>query len=247
MPINYHLVGPEIAYIINDSEAKAFITHERFAEEALRAGEEVTLDPKCRFAIGEVEGFRPYAELKDGQPTTLPEDRTAGGLMNYTSGTTGKPKGVKRPLPPIDPDDVGRAGHLPAHAVRHRELRRQRAHHGRAALSHGRRPVHPERPARRAQVVLMDKWTPEGTLERIERYRVTTSHMVPTMFHRMLQLPEDERAKYDVSSLRHVIHSRGAVPDPHQAPDARLVGPGPSGSTTRRPRAAARPRAPRTG
>ena len=69
MPINYHLVGPEIAYIINDSEAKAFITHEQFATEAVRAASEVTLDPKYMFAIGDVEGFRPYAELKEGQPT----------------------------------------------------------------------------------------------------------------------------------------------------------------------------------
>jgi long-chain acyl-CoA synthetase len=60
----------------------------------------------------------------------------------------------------------------------------------------------------------MDKWTPEGTLERIERYRVTTSHMVPTMFHRLLQLPEDERKKYDVSSLRHMIHSAAPCPIP---------------------------------
>src|SRR6185369_3627121 len=94
VPINYHLVGPEIAYIINDSESKVFITHERLAAEALRAAEDISVPAEARFAIGEVPGFRPYAELKAGQPTTPPADRAAGTLMNYTSGTTGKPKGV---------------------------------------------------------------------------------------------------------------------------------------------------------
>jgi long-chain acyl-CoA synthetase len=61
-------------------------------------------------------------------------------------------------------------------------------------------------------VVVMDKWTPESTLERIAKYRVTTSHMVPTQFHRLLALPEDVRARYDVSSLRHMIHAAAPCP-----------------------------------
>jgi long-chain acyl-CoA synthetase len=61
-------------------------------------------------------------------------------------------------------------------------------------------------------VVVMDRWTPEGALERIEKYRVTQSHMVPTMFHRLLALPEEERLKYDVSSLRRMIHAAAPCP-----------------------------------
>ncbi len=214
VPVNYHLVGPEIAYIINDSEAKAFITHAAFAKEALRAMEEVSLDPAYRFAIGQIEGFRPYSELTQGQPTTLPEDRSAGGLMNYTSGTTGKPKGVKRPLPPIDPDTMAEMGsflnllftipafednvHITVAPLYHTAV----GQFTQNALHAGHR------------VILMDKWTPEGTLERIDRYQVTTSHMVPTMFHRLLQLPEQERVRYDVSSLRCVIHSAAPCPVP---------------------------------
>jgi long-chain acyl-CoA synthetase len=64
------------------------------------------------------------------------------------------------------------------------------------------------------RVVLMDKWTPEGMLERIERYRVTSSHMVPTMFNRLLKLPEDVRKAADVSSLRCMIHSAAPCPIP---------------------------------
>jgi long-chain acyl-CoA synthetase len=61
-------------------------------------------------------------------------------------------------------------------------------------------------------VVLMDKWTPEAMLDRIERYRVTHSHMVPTQFHRLLALPDEVRAKYDVSSLRNMIHAAAPCP-----------------------------------
>jgi long-chain acyl-CoA synthetase len=214
VPINYHLVGPEIAYVINDSEAKAFITHESFAKEAGRASAEVTLDPKYRFAIGEVEGFRPYGELKLGQPTALPGDRAAGGLMNYTSGTTGKPKGVKRPLPPIDPDTMAELGTF-LHMLFGIENFDDNVHITVAPLYHTAVGQFTQNALHAGhQVVLMDKWTPEGTLERIDRYRVTTSHLVPTMFHRMLQLPEQERAKYDVSSLRRMIHSAAPCPVP---------------------------------
>jgi long-chain acyl-CoA synthetase len=58
----------------------------------------------------------------------------------------------------------------------------------------------------------MDKWTPEGCLEAIQKYRVTTSHMVPTQFHRLLALPEEVKARYDVSSLRHMVHSAAPCP-----------------------------------
>ncbi|MCU1586517.1 MAG: AMP-dependent synthetase and ligase [Frankiales bacterium] len=214
VPINYHLVGPEIAYIINDSEAKAFITHEQLATEAKRAAAEVSLDPKHMFAIGTVEGFRPFSELKKGQPTTLPEDRATGGLMNYTSGTTGKPKGVKRPLPPIDPDTTAELGTF-LHMLFGIESFDDNVHITVAPLYHTAVGQFTQNALHAGhQVVLMDKWTPEGTLERIDKYKVTTSHMVPTMFHRMLQLPEEDRAKYDVSSLRRMIHSAAPCPIP---------------------------------
>ena len=61
-------------------------------------------------------------------------------------------------------------------------------------------------------VVLMDKWTPEEMLRLIEKHRVTTSHMVPTQFHRLLALPEDVRAKYDVSSTRRMVHAAAPCP-----------------------------------
>src|SRR6266545_4001090 len=114
VPINTHLVGAEIAYIVQDSEAKAFVAHERFADECVAAVEEIDFPKEGRFAIGDIPGFRSYDELKNGQPTTLPEDRTTGVVMNYTSGTTGRPKGVRRPLPGVEPEAgaVGFSGML---------------------------------------------------------------------------------------------------------------------------------------
>ena len=73
-------------------------------------------------------------------------------------------------------------------------------------------------------VVLMDKWTPEGTLERVDKYKVTTSHLVPTMFHRLLALPEEDKAKYDVSSWTNVVHAAAPCPVPTKQSDVRLVG-----------------------
>src|SRR4051794_6430002 len=102
VPINWHLTGPEVAYIVEDSEAKAFVGHERFAAAATIAA--ATVPENARFAAGTIEGFRPLAELAD--PSGRPENRTAGAPMVYTSGTTGKPKGVKRPLTGANPDDV---------------------------------------------------------------------------------------------------------------------------------------------
>src|SRR5688572_27669426 len=114
VPINHHLVGPEIAYIVDDSEAKAFVAHERFADTCVAAADEIDFPKEGRFAVGNVPGFRSYDELKDGQPTTLPDNRTTGVVMNYTSGTTGRPKGVRRPLPGAEPEAgaVGFSGML---------------------------------------------------------------------------------------------------------------------------------------
>src|SRR5215470_3647257 len=106
VPINHHLTGPEIAYIVRDSGAKAFVGDARFAATCRAAADEIGFPERMRFAVGVVPGFRAYDELGAGQPDALPDDRTAGQVMNYTSGTTGRPKGVRRPLMPFDPDTV---------------------------------------------------------------------------------------------------------------------------------------------
>lgn len=99
VPVNHHFVGPEIGWIVADSGAKVLISHERFAAPARHAADEAGLPATHRYAVGEVEGFRPYTELLDGQPDSAPAHRELGWVMNYTSGTTGRPRGIRRPLP----------------------------------------------------------------------------------------------------------------------------------------------------
>jgi long-chain acyl-CoA synthetase len=212
VPINWHLTAPEIAYILRDSGAKAFVASSRFAETARAAADEAELPADARFAIGEIPGFRAYSELKRGQPKTPPEERTAGAPMTYTSGTTGHPKGVRRKLPRALPEQVSSQqalflalfgmfpGSSGVHAVG------APLYHT-AVLNFATNHLHLGH-----TLVLMDKWTPEGMLEAIERYRVTSSHMVPTQFNRLLKLPEEERQRCDVSSLSHVIHSAAPCP-----------------------------------
>ncbi|MGW4473656.1 acyl-CoA synthetase [Nonomuraea sp. NPDC004354] len=206
-PINWHLAAPEIAYIVADSEARAYFVHPRFHQaEPLVEG--------ASFAFGDIPGFRRVEELTEGRPTTAPPDRTAGATMHYTSGTTGQPKGVRRKLSGLDPDDGAELmtflltlfgitpGRPNAHLVTSPNYHTAVTQFGGTALHMGH------------TLVYMDKWEAEETLRLCERYRVTNSHLVPTHFKRLLSLPEETRAKYDLSSLRWMIHAAAPCPVP---------------------------------
>jgi long-chain acyl-CoA synthetase len=211
-PINSHLVAPEVAYIVGDCDAKAVFASARTVDVCAQALDSIDFPRDARFATAAHAAFRPYEELKAGQPGATPSDRSAGAAMTYTSGTTGRPKGVRRPLAPVEPEAVAEPNaqflrlfgitpfddgvHLVVSPLYHTAVLNFCTNH----LHFGH------------TVVLMDKWTPEGTLERIAQHRVTTTHMVPTQFRRLLALSDEARARADVSSLRHVIHSAAPCP-----------------------------------
>ncbi|MBO0776090.1 MAG: acyl-CoA synthetase, partial [Actinobacteria bacterium] len=211
-PINWHFTAPEIAYIVRDSEAKAFFVHERFSAAGASAADEAGVPAAGRIGYGRVPGFRPVAQVRAGQPAGLPPDRTAGATMHYTSGTTGRPKGVRRALSGLDPDDSAELGTaLPqffgittgrpnAHLVTSPNYHTAVTVFGGCALHMGH------------TLVYLDHWDSEQALALVERYRVTNTHMVPTHFKRMLALPEETRRRYDLSSMRWLIHAAAPCP-----------------------------------
>jgi len=212
VPVNHHLTGPEIAYVVEDSDARVLVHSDRFAAhcgEALRA---LASPPAAFVTGGRAPGAEPYEALTSDVPAGRPDGRTAGATMHYTSGTTGRPKGVRRPLSGLDPDVLAERlpGFLGMFGIRPHgggvHLAVAPLYHT-AVMTFTTCSLHSGHTA-----VLMDGWTPEETLRLIARHRVTTSHMVPTQFHRLLALPEEVRTAADVGSLTHVIHAAAPCP-----------------------------------
>jgi long-chain acyl-CoA synthetase len=211
VPVNWHLAAAEVAYILADSGAGVFVAHERFGEVAAEAAAEAGIDPGACFGVGTVPGFTPLTALGAGREGR-PDPRTAGAPMVYTSGTSGRPKGVRRPLTGEDPDKPPMAStwffgifslapgdgnvHLCCSPLYHTAV----LNFATISLQLG----HP--------VVLMDRFDAVDLLALVQRYRVTHTHMVPTQFRRLLALPEKTRRRYDVSSMRAAIHSAAPCP-----------------------------------
>ena len=213
VPVNWHLAAAEVAYILRDSGAGAFVADERFASVATAAADQAGIAPGARFAVGTVPGFAPLAALGAGSEGRPPE-RTMGAPMVYTSGTSGRPKGVRRALTGEDPDTppaasawfFGLFGLAPF--AGHVHLCCSPLYHT-AVLNFATISVQLGHP-----VALMDGFDPETMLALIQRHRVTHTHMVPTQFRRLLALPGQVRSAYDVSSLRAAVH--GAAPCPRE-------------------------------
>ena len=109
-PLNWHFAAPELAYILTDAETRAFFVAERFAGLGAAAADLAGLPPGIRFGYGDVPGATPADDLLAGQPASAPAERTAGTTMHYTSGTTGRPKGVRRALSGLSPEDAADLG-----------------------------------------------------------------------------------------------------------------------------------------
>jgi long-chain acyl-CoA synthetase len=209
--LNYHLTAAEIAYIVDDSGAGAVICSERVADVVPGALALVDRDVQA-FVTGSSRGtLRSLDELSEGMPDSLPNDRPAGSLMQYTSGTTGRPKGVKRPMSGTDADAGAKVYKWIYDEYRMTDALRTWLV---AAPMYHSANITPASGALHlgGSLVLMEGWTPELFLEAVQRHRVTGTHMVPTQFVRLLHLSEETRRGYDTSSLSFILH--GAAPCP---------------------------------
>jgi long-chain acyl-CoA synthetase len=206
-PVNWHLTSDEVAYIASDCGARALIADARFGEVMQRAAE-LSPGASVRLAVGgEIPGYESYDAALAAESGEDIDDPQLGGRMLYTSGTTGKPKGVVRP---------------PTYTARRTaSLIAADYGPGRGQMHLCTGPLYHAAPlafsllvplAEGVGVTLMDRWDAEESLRLIESHRITHTHMVPTMFHRLLRLPEATRRAYDVSSMQYIIH--GAAPCP---------------------------------
>lgn len=208
-PVNRNLNADEIAYIVADSGAKALVV-----SAAVPAAADVReLSPQVEHAFvfgGEVAGYASYDELLAGAGERL-TDQPRGSDMMYSSGTTGRPKGVKQAMLPIQVDQPGDpiTGLLGGpFKVGPDDVYLQPAPVYHAAPLKWSGAVQ----ALGGTVVMMEKFDAEGALAAIEQYGVTTAQFVPTMFVRMLQLPEEVRTRYRHDSLRLAVHAAAPCP-----------------------------------
>ncbi len=209
--ISWRLQQEEVSYIVNNCEAKVFISS---------AARQTVVEPlidtapglEARFMIdGTIAGFESFEDAIAGQSATPIADQSEGQAMLYSSGTTGYPKGVKKPLP------EGAYGEQEA-------LNVMTILYGAGADSIYLSPAPLYHAAPLAftmsclrngiTVVVMEHFEAEAALQTIEKYRITHSQWVPTMFVRMLKLPDEDRLRNDVSSLQCAIHAAAPCPVP---------------------------------
>ena len=212
VPINTHLTVAEAAYIVDNSAAKAIIGSAALRPVCEGLAEHLPngLPGLLMIADDDVPGWLRYPECVADHPTAPIGDEIEGDLLQYSSGTTGRPKGIKRPLTHRRPSEVPgmMSSMLGFWAV------------GPDAVYLNPAPLYHTAPsvwslnmhAIGVTVVVMEKFDAEGALDAIARHRVTHGQFVPVMFIRMLKLPEKVRNSYDVSSLQRVMHAAAPCP-----------------------------------
>lgn len=210
--INTHLTAAEAAYIVDNSGAKAVIGSRamRAVCEGLAVHLPGGLPGVLMIADDELHGWVSYPECVADQPSTPIPGEREGDLLQYSSGTTGRPKGIRRDLPGVGPADAANilAPLLDAVGITGDTVYLSPAPLYHTAPSFWSMSVQ----SLGGTVVVMEKFDPEAALAAIQRYGVTHGQFVPAMFVRMLKLPETIRRAYDVSTLQRVVHAAAPCP-----------------------------------
>lgn len=209
--VNHNLAPSEVSYIVNDSGAKALVASAGKAELAAAIAPDTPAAGLKLAYGGAVAGYEPYEDALAGAPTQPLDDQPRGVEMLYSSGTTGHPKGIRPPLPERqvhEPGDelVGLVGKMFGVGPDSVYLSPAPFYH--AAPMRWCGAIH----SLGGTIVMMERFDAEQALAAIERYRVTHAQFVPTMFVRMLKLPERTRTGYDVLSLRAAVHAAAPCP-----------------------------------
>lgn len=207
------LTSAELEYILNDCTAKVFITSKYKADQA---AEIVGATPNVDLRLmldGVIDGYESYEDAVSRQSSEPLELRIAGTDMLYSSGTTGRPKGVMREFTPLPLVDT--PGSVTGVLTMLFGVTDETIYLSPAPLYHAA----PLRFCMSAQaigatVIVMEHFDPEQYLALIEKHHVTATQVVPTMFVRMMKLPHDARTKYDVRSMKCIIHAAAPCPIP---------------------------------
>ncbi len=210
-PVNWHLGADEASYIVGDCGASVLVATANLAELARSVAERVP-GLELRIALdGDLPGFEPYDNALAATPID-PADELEGSYMFYSSGTTGRPKGVK---PAMTGQPFGSGGAFDLLIRGLFGFDGSTVYLCPAPLYHAA-PLGWSMAAHRAgaTVVVMERFDAEGVLAAVERYRVTHAQFVPTHFVRMLKLPPEARTRHDLSSLRLVVHAAAPCPVP---------------------------------
>jgi acyl-CoA synthetase (AMP-forming)/AMP-acid ligase II len=209
--ISRYLTQDEIAYIVKDCGARLVITSPKCADQIKGLVSEAPGTPMFFMIDEPLPGFRSWDRELAKQPTTPISDQVAGYDMLYSSGTTGRPKGIKRAneKKPID---------LPNPLLK--ILCADMCGMNSDSIYLSPAPLYHAAPLRFNMMaitlggtsVIMESFDAEEFLKLVEKHRITQSQLVPTMFVRMLKLPEEVRSRYDVSSLKGAIHAAAPCP-----------------------------------